>query len=90
MSAKWWAAAAPGPLTMFCFAAGATHLLSALGHVFPDSHSLEKADHLGIVALIIGNPISSLMVRRAHAWHLQRRVCSLDVRVALCTCEACA
>ena len=48
---------------MFCFAAGATHLLSALGHVFPDSHSLEKADHLGIVALIIGNPISSLMVR---------------------------
>jgi predicted membrane channel-forming protein YqfA (hemolysin III family) len=48
---------------MFCFAAGATHLLSALGHIYPDSHSLEKADHLGIVALIIGNPISSLMVR---------------------------
>lgn len=63
MTARWWAAAAPKPLACFCVAAGATHLLSALGHVYPDSHALEKADHLGIVALIIGNPISSLMVR---------------------------
>lgn len=57
-----WGAAAPGPLAFFCVAAGGTHLLSALGHVYPDSHALEKADHLGIVMLIIGNPLSSLMV----------------------------
>lgn len=62
---RWWAAAAPKPMAFFCAAAGLTHLLSALGHVYPDSHSLEKADHLGIVLLIIGNPLSSLMVRLA-------------------------
>lgn len=60
---RWWGAAAPGPLAFFCFSASTTHLLSALGHVYPDSHSLEKADHLGIVMLIVGNPLSSLMVR---------------------------
>lgn len=60
---RWWGAAAPGPLAFFCFSAGTTHLLSALGHVYPDSHSLEKADHLGIVMLIVGNPLSSLTVR---------------------------
>lgn len=50
-------------MALFCAAAAATHLLSALGHVFPDDHYLEKADHLGIVALIISNPLSSLVVR---------------------------
>jgi predicted membrane channel-forming protein YqfA (hemolysin III family) len=32
-------------------------------HVYPDSHGLEKLDHLGIVALIIGTPLTALMVR---------------------------
>lgn len=58
-----WAGQAVKPMALFCAAAAATHLLSALGHVFPDDHYLEKADHLGIVALIISNPLSSLVVR---------------------------
>mmetsp|Transcript_14858 Transcript_14858/g.44896 ORF Transcript_14858/g.44896 Transcript_14858/m.44896 type:complete len:280 (-) Transcript_14858:788-1627(-) len=56
-----WAGEAVKPMALFCAAAAATHLLSALGHVFPDDHYLEKADHLGIVALIISNPLSSLV-----------------------------
>ena len=37
-----WAAAVPAPMAFFCVAAGLTHSLSALGHLYPDSHSLEK------------------------------------------------
>ena len=50
------------PLALFGVCSGLTHMLSMLTHVWPDSHSLEKLDHLGIVATIIGNPMSSLMV----------------------------
>lgn len=49
------------PFGIFCLCATTTHLLSAATHVFPDSVSLEKTDHLGIVALILGTPITALM-----------------------------
>eukprot|EP00891_Asterochloris_glomerata_P009307 jgi/Astpho2/9307/Aster-x1568 len=51
------------PLALFCMCAACTHALSAITHVWPDSHSLEKLDHLGIVVLIIGTPITALMAK---------------------------
>ncbi|KAF8065666.1 NAA20 [Scenedesmus sp. PABB004] len=48
-------------LAVFCCCAATTHLLSALTHVWPDDHLLEKADHIGIVALIVGTPLTQLM-----------------------------
>ncbi len=50
---------------VFGVCSGITHLMSALTHVWPDSHGLEKLDHLGIVCTIIGTPMSCLMVQRA-------------------------
>jgi predicted membrane channel-forming protein YqfA (hemolysin III family) len=50
-------------LAAFCACAAATHLLSALTHIWPDDHFLEKLDHFGIVALILGTPATQLMVR---------------------------
>ncbi|PSC74139.1 adiponectin receptor 1b [Micractinium conductrix] len=52
-----------GALAAFCCCAAATHLCSALTHIWPDSHSLEKADHLGIVLTIVGTPITALMAQ---------------------------
>lgn len=49
------------PLALFCMFSGTTHLLSTLGHLWPDSVALEKLDHFGIVGLIVGTPITSLM-----------------------------
>lgn len=49
------------PLLVFCCCTAATHLLSAITHVYPDDHFLEKLDHLGIVALIMGTPVTALM-----------------------------
>ncbi|KAK9809407.1 hypothetical protein WJX73_003131 [Symbiochloris irregularis] len=49
------------PFGIFCFCAATTHLLSASTHVYPDNHFLEKFDHLGIVALVLGTPITALM-----------------------------
>lgn len=46
---------------MFGFSAATTHLLSAVTHVWPDSHALEKADHYGIVVLIVGVTASALL-----------------------------
>ena len=71
LAAAWFPDAAR-PLAIFSICSGITHLMSALTHVWPDSHGLEKLDHLGIVVTIIGNPMSSLMVRlsaccQAHA-----------------------
>ena len=60
-----WFPEAARPLAVFSVCSGITHLMSALTHVWPDSHGLEKLDHLGIVVTIIGNPMSSLMVRPA-------------------------
>lgn len=48
-------------LAVFGCCAGATHLFSSIGHVWPDNHALEKLDHIGIVALIVGTPLSYLM-----------------------------
>lgn len=47
------------PLGAFCLCAATTHLLSALTHVWPDSARLEKADHVGIVVLIAGTPLTA-------------------------------
>lgn len=54
------------PLALFTVCSGVTHLMSALTHVWPDSHGLEKLDHLGIVATIIGTPMSCLMARHSN------------------------
>lgn len=77
-----------GALAIFCFCATCTHIFSALGHVYPDSHVLvslvvliilslvlwnlmlhhvpqEKMDHVGIIALILGTPITALLVSPA-------------------------
>jgi hypothetical protein len=35
------------------------------GAVWPDDHLLEKIDHMGIVLLIVGTPLTQLMVRGA-------------------------
>jgi predicted membrane channel-forming protein YqfA (hemolysin III family) len=48
---------------IFCFSAGIMHTGSAVTHVYPDDHFLEKLDHLGIVTLVMGTPISTLVVR---------------------------
>ncbi|KAL4855410.1 hypothetical protein ACK3TF_003957 [Chlorella vulgaris] len=50
-------------LSTFGCCAATTHLCSALTHIYPDSHSIEKADHLGIVATIVGTPITMLMAQ---------------------------
>lgn len=50
-------------LWVFCCCAATTHLLSSLTHVYPDDHLLEKLDHIGIVALIVGTPLTQMMVR---------------------------
>lgn len=50
-------------LGTFCFCAACTHIFSALGHVYPDSHLLEKMDHIGIIALILGTPITALLAK---------------------------
>ncbi|KAK9841749.1 hypothetical protein WJX81_000681 [Elliptochloris bilobata] len=49
------------PLGIFCFCAAWTHLGSAVTHVWPDSFTLEKLDHIGIVVLILGTPVTALM-----------------------------
>jgi predicted membrane channel-forming protein YqfA (hemolysin III family) len=49
-------------LWVFCCCAATTHLLSSLTHVYPDDHFLEKLDHIGIVALIVGTPLTQMMV----------------------------
>jgi predicted membrane channel-forming protein YqfA (hemolysin III family) len=48
-------------LSLFTACATTTHLLSALTHVWPDNHALEKCDHVGIVALIVGTPLTAAM-----------------------------
>ncbi|KAG1656019.1 hypothetical protein FOA52_005647 [Chlamydomonas sp. UWO 241] len=52
------------PMAVFCACAATTHLLSAVTHVWPDDHALEKLDHVGIVALIVGTPLTAAMARR--------------------------
>jgi predicted membrane channel-forming protein YqfA (hemolysin III family) len=61
------AAAGGAPLALFGACAAATHLLSALTHVWPDSHALEKCDHLGITATIAGTCMSALAASRPAA-----------------------
>lgn len=39
------------------------HVGSAMTHVYPDDVYLEKLDHLGIATLVMGTPISTIMVR---------------------------
>lgn len=53
------------PLWVYTCCTGATHLTSAATHVYPDSHLLEKVDHLGIVATIVGTPITGRRAQQA-------------------------
>eukprot|EP00197_Chlamydomonas_leiostraca_P005473 CAMPEP_0202864134 /NCGR_PEP_ID=MMETSP1391-20130828/4499_1 /ASSEMBLY_ACC=CAM_ASM_000867 /TAXON_ID=1034604 /ORGANISM="Chlamydomonas leiostraca, Strain SAG 11-49" /LENGTH=237 /DNA_ID=CAMNT_0049543847 /DNA_START=126 /DNA_END=839 /DNA_ORIENTATION=- len=55
------------PLVIFCGGAAMTHLLSALTHVWPDDHVLEKIDHLGIMGLLLGVPFSATMAKDPEA-----------------------
>ena len=50
-------------VALFALAAMITHGCSALTHIWPDSHAIEKCDHVGITATIIGTPVSALMVK---------------------------
>eukprot|EP00892_Ulva_mutabilis_P007006 jgi/Ulvmu1/4678/UM002_0409.1 len=50
-------------ITLYCFCSCMMHFLSALTHVYPDDIYLEKLDHLGIVCLVMGTPISTMLVR---------------------------
>ncbi|PNW77179.1 hypothetical protein CHLRE_10g425650v5 [Chlamydomonas reinhardtii] len=60
------AGAVPGDnaLAVFCFCAAMTHGSSALTHVWPDDHLLEKIDHLCIPFLIVGVPLTAVMALR--------------------------
>lgn len=49
-------------ITVYCCCSCMMHFLSALTHVYPDDIYLEKLDHLGIVSLVMGTPISTLLV----------------------------
>lgn len=72
------------PLAIFGFCAACTHLLSALTHVYPDSHALEKLDHLGIVVLIIGTPMTALMSKEHGGVPVDMIVSTLAMIVAAC------
>lgn len=50
-------------MTVFCSCAATTHLLSAITHAFPEDMLLEKMDHVGIVALVAGTPITAIMAK---------------------------
>ncbi|KAL6769301.1 hypothetical protein ACKKBG_A30475 [Auxenochlorella protothecoides x Auxenochlorella symbiontica] len=53
-------------VTVYAACAATTHGMSALTHVFPESRTLEKADHIGIVATIVGTPVSAMLAHSAH------------------------
>jgi predicted membrane channel-forming protein YqfA (hemolysin III family) len=53
----------PWVVALFAVCAFTTHFFSALTHVYPDSHSIEKLDHIGITATIIGTPITALLAK---------------------------
>ena len=50
-------------MVVFALCSCTTHAFSALTHVYPDSHAIEKCDHVGITATIIGTPVSALMAK---------------------------
>jgi len=50
-------------LVIFCAAATTTHICSAITHIWPDDHLLEKLDHVGIVATILGTPFTAVMAK---------------------------
>ncbi|KAI8469081.1 MAG: hypothetical protein J3K34DRAFT_290332 [Monoraphidium minutum] len=78
------AGTAPGGpvLALFCACAAVTHCFSALTHVWPDSHGLEKLDHFGIVALILGTPVTQLMAVHPHGDTTCMAVCGVALLVA--------
>jgi predicted membrane channel-forming protein YqfA (hemolysin III family) len=53
----------PSPVAVFAAFAAITHGCSALTHIYPDSHAIEKMDHIGITATIIGTPVTALMAK---------------------------
>jgi Haemolysin-III related len=75
---------------LFGVCAACTHLFSAVTHVWPDDHYLEKLDHLGIVLTVVGTPVSTLLARPVH--HISRTgATAKSPRVhALTSANACA
>jgi len=53
----------PFAIAVFAIFAAVTHGFSALTHIYPDDHAIEKLDHIGITATIIGTPITALMAK---------------------------
>jgi predicted membrane channel-forming protein YqfA (hemolysin III family) len=53
----------PFAIGLFSIFAAVTHGFSALTHVFPDDHTIEKLDHIGITATIIGTPVTALIAK---------------------------
>ncbi|KAG2497895.1 hypothetical protein HYH03_004161 [Edaphochlamys debaryana] len=71
------------PLTVFCLCTAVTHFSSALTHVWPDDHLLEKIDHLCIPFTIIGVPLSAVMALRPQGpYHVMWGVTLLLVAAA--------
>lgn len=56
----------PCPVALFAIFAAVTHGFSALTHIYPDDHAIEKLDHIGITATIIGTPVTALMAKEHH------------------------
>ncbi|KDD76883.1 hypothetical protein H632_c78p1 [Helicosporidium sp. ATCC 50920] len=48
-------------LAVFGLCSAMTHLFSAVSHVFPDNIYLEKLDHVGILATIVGTPLTTCL-----------------------------
>lgn len=55
------------PVGVFGLLSSTCHALSALAHIYPDHHGLEKLDHLGILALLFGTPYSAILDRMNRA-----------------------
>jgi len=63
---------------VFGLLAATCHALSALAHVYPDHRTLEKLDHLGILALIFGTPYSEILAK------MQRADAQIDLTIFVC------
>ncbi|PNH12495.1 hypothetical protein TSOC_000589 [Tetrabaena socialis] len=70
-------------LSVFCFCAAMTQGSSALTHVWPDDHLLEKIDHVCIPFLIIGVPLTAVMaLRPSSPYHMMVVVAVVAVAAA--------
>eukprot|EP00803_Ostreobium_quekettii_P008956 evm.model.scf_2100.2 EVM.evm.TU.scf_2100.2 scf_2100:15679-17695(-) len=65
-------------MALFCTLAATCQSFSALAHVYPDHHGLEKLDHIGILGLMFGTPYSELLA------HIQFKDLDVDLSPLLC------